>query len=434
MVSIIVPVYNAENVLGYCLNSIISQTYVNLEVLVINDGSTDNSLEICENYAKIDSRIKVINVKNGGVSKARNIGIENATGDYIQFVDSDDVIAQDMTENLVKSLETYTADIVFCGMKVIETDEEYTYGKVIDVFSSEKMGSECVIVADNFFKEFPGILFDTVILEGPCNRLYVANIIKNNGIFFPEDVSLGEDFLFNLQYYSLCEQFVFLSQSYYFYMQKAGDSLTKRYRADLLENKLNLLKAYKSFMDQKKSWTENGKVQFANYCVGYFISALKNLFHEECNMKESEKKKQISSIINHSMFRENIQIAGWIAEEWRWLSGCVRFSDVGTVYNNCVSMFEKKVEYQEDLQLQIEEEQTENVVQQEIINERPIRKPWWLKQILINICDFILKIHYIKFIELIRNSLKIRSIKKTVVKCILKLLGKSQGYDDFETL
>ena len=88
LVSIIIPVYNAEKYLGYCLNSVTSQTYRNLEIILINDGSSDCSLEICENYAAIDERISVISIKNSGVSTARNTGLDSAAGQYIQFVDS----------------------------------------------------------------------------------------------------------------------------------------------------------------------------------------------------------------------------------------------------------------------------------------------------------------------------------------------------------
>jgi len=105
LISIIVPVYNSSVFLHECLQSIISQTYTNLEILLVDDGSTDDSLEICKSYAEQDSRIKVFHKENGGVSSTRNFGLRVATGEYIGFVDSDDFISSEMFENLLAELE-----------------------------------------------------------------------------------------------------------------------------------------------------------------------------------------------------------------------------------------------------------------------------------------------------------------------------------------
>ena len=148
-VSVIVPVYNAERYLGYSINSILSQTYTGIEVILINDGSTDNSLKICNNYAHIDPRVKVIDIKNGGVGHARNIGIENASGYYLQFVDSDDVIAPDMIETFVHAIELYSKDIVFCGMKIVTLKDNNP--EDIKECTSEGIGRECVFDRDVFF-------------------------------------------------------------------------------------------------------------------------------------------------------------------------------------------------------------------------------------------------------------------------------------------
>ena len=117
LITIVVPVYNVEKYISDCLDSLISQTYKNIEIILVNDGSKDDSLIICQNYAAIDDRVKVLDVPNGGVSNARNCGIESATGEYIQFVDSDDVITENMTERLVDTMHIYEADMVVCGMR-----------------------------------------------------------------------------------------------------------------------------------------------------------------------------------------------------------------------------------------------------------------------------------------------------------------------------
>ena len=121
-VSIIVPIYNAEKYLGYCINSIVSQTYQNIEIILVNDGSMDDSLKICKNYAAIDKRIRILDIPNGGVSNARNSGLKEATGEYIQFVDADDTIDLNMTERMCELMEAYHSDLTICGFDMITLD------------------------------------------------------------------------------------------------------------------------------------------------------------------------------------------------------------------------------------------------------------------------------------------------------------------------
>ena len=121
LISVIIPVYKVEKYLDRCLESIVNQTYKNLEIILIDDGSPDNCPAICDEYAQKDSRIKVIHKANGGVSSARNKGIDVATGDYIGFVDSDDWIEPDMYETLIKNAEQYNSDISRCSYVISES-------------------------------------------------------------------------------------------------------------------------------------------------------------------------------------------------------------------------------------------------------------------------------------------------------------------------
>ena len=114
LISVIVPVYNVENYLKRCLDSIINQTYQNIEIILIDDGSTDNSGNLCEDYKKIDNRIKVVHKTNGGLSDARNTGIKKAKGKYITFVDSDDYVEYDYVEYLYNLIKKYDTNISFC--------------------------------------------------------------------------------------------------------------------------------------------------------------------------------------------------------------------------------------------------------------------------------------------------------------------------------
>ena len=119
LISIVVPIYNVEKYLEKCINSIIIQTYKNIEIILVNDGSTDSSGKICDIYLKIDKRIKVVHKKNGGLSDARNVGIENAKGKYIAFIDSDDFLDSDFIEILYNLIIEYNADVSCCKCNVI---------------------------------------------------------------------------------------------------------------------------------------------------------------------------------------------------------------------------------------------------------------------------------------------------------------------------
>lgn len=124
MISIIIPIYNAEKYLRECLDSVIHQTYQNLEIILVNDGSTDSSLQICEEYQAHDSRIKILSKENGGQMSAWIMGVKESSGEYIGFVDSDDFISQDMYEKLMNAQQKYNADIVMCGRSVFDRFEE----------------------------------------------------------------------------------------------------------------------------------------------------------------------------------------------------------------------------------------------------------------------------------------------------------------------
>ena len=117
LISIIIPAYNVEKYISKCLESIIKQTYSNIEIILVDDGSTDKTSEICDEYEKKDDRIKVIHTENRGVSEARNKGLENVKGNWITFVDSDDWIEEDFCEVLLKKIKDYDADIALCGYK-----------------------------------------------------------------------------------------------------------------------------------------------------------------------------------------------------------------------------------------------------------------------------------------------------------------------------
>ncbi len=184
LISVIVPIYNTEKYLKKCIDSIISQTYTNLQIILVNDGSPDNSIEICNEYAKKDARIVIVNKQNGGLSSARNAGLGVATGHYVVFVDSDDYIKEDALDKMMSIMDETQADIAYMSSYIVNEQYEIMYQKL--------RTKEEIRVFDN-----------TVLLEEMCNRKQGASVcgaIFKREIFDKhlfEENRLNEDYLFN---------------------------------------------------------------------------------------------------------------------------------------------------------------------------------------------------------------------------------------------
>ena len=187
LISIIIPIYNAEKYIDKCISSVIKQTYQNLEIILVDDGSTDFSRKIVDNYKKRDKRITVKHITNSGVSAARNIGLSIASGKYIGFVDSDDYIETTMIEELYNSIVNYNSDMAICNI----------------FFENENAILLKELHYDNIFlnrEEFIKAVFYVGCIRGyTCNKLYSTKIIKDKNIKFDEKASVLEDDIFNIQ-------------------------------------------------------------------------------------------------------------------------------------------------------------------------------------------------------------------------------------------
>lgn len=236
-VSVIVPIHNAEKTLSRCVESLLAQSYKNLEVILVNDGSTDGSLEICQSFVEIDSRVVIIDKKRSGVSSARNIGLTASTGDFVQFVDADDTIQPNMTEKLVKNIFETNADIVVCGYNRIS-------GKCINT----KQPKSAIYSDPLAFKDAFIELYKNALFNAPWNKLYRRDKIKT---LFDESISIGEDLLFNLAYFSICDKISVISDGLYNYNATSQNSLAGKYDDSLLATQITLNKKVQEFFENK---------------------------------------------------------------------------------------------------------------------------------------------------------------------------------------
>lgn len=217
LISVIIPVYNTEKYIKRCIESVLIQSYHKIEIIIVNDGSEDKSLEICEYFSKKDERIRIISQKNSGVSKARNIGIENAHGRYVCFIDADDYVSEDYISFLYDKILRFDADLATCSWSM-----ERKKGEWKDSLSKEEKCLNRTEGLINLFKK-------NGIKSGPVCKLYRTDILKKYHIKFNESIKMAEDKLFCYDYLFHCHRIYSSSAIKYFYTYNSESASNKKY-------------------------------------------------------------------------------------------------------------------------------------------------------------------------------------------------------------
>ena len=260
LVSIILPVYNAQNHIARCLESICAQSWQNIEVIVLNDGSKDQSLPVCEAFRAKDERIVLVDKANSGVSDTRNLGLKLASGKYVQFVDSDDYIDPDFTEHLVTAAEQNNADLVIAPYKMVipagATKPEQVLEKlednlgVMSVARPPEMREYGFLPAGIYDKD----TFALRLMDKPAsyfysvlwNKLYRRDLLTRNDIQFVSEMHWAEDLVFNLRYIQYAETFVSIGKAGYYYVQNPQSIChTQVHVSTVVQNKLQVFRYYK---------------------------------------------------------------------------------------------------------------------------------------------------------------------------------------------
>lgn len=217
LISIIMPIYMVEGYLPKCIESILKQTYSTFELLLIDDGSPDRCGQICDEYALQDARIKVFHKENGGVSEARNYGLDNAKGNYVAFVDSDDWFESDMLETLYNLLNTYNVDMSACGLQKEDEDGNI----LLQIRENDIEVRDQIKTVITLFKGDKHYR----CLAWPVGKLYKREIIEKKHIRFVKDIHYGEDRLFNFEYMKHCSVTVFSSLPKYHYLIRKNSAM-----------------------------------------------------------------------------------------------------------------------------------------------------------------------------------------------------------------
>ncbi|WP_416828188.1 glycosyltransferase family 2 protein [Ectobacillus polymachus] len=324
LVSIIIPVYNAELYLDNCIRSVLAQTYKNIEVILINDGSIDKSAEICDKYVNKYKNVKVIHQKNCGPSIARNMGISASKGQYIQFVDSDDSIEPNMTEKLINAMNKKN-NLVICGIKVINSK----LGNVIEEFSSPIDG---IFTSKEFVENF-GDFLKNGLINSPCNKLYDKKIIKNNSIQFNENLNMGEDLLFNIEYLNDCNNIAIIKDKLYNYIKFSNEkSLTVSYKPSFFETQQMLFQNIRNFLLSKENYSGNNKLFIEKNYSGNVVGCLVNLFHKDSGLTRINKKEQIKNIVFDDSVRRSIKYFKKNGFQQRIIGFLIKCKSINAIY------------------------------------------------------------------------------------------------------
>lgn len=292
LISIIIPVYNVEKYVKECVARIINQTYKNIEILLIDDGATDHSGKICDECAEKDTRIKVIHKENGGVSSARNLGLELAQGEYITFVDADDFVADDYLEQLYNKMQNSNADLVFCKYAffdegtIIQSKETFPEQIIVDKQDKNFINFICRFFTWNRKKN---------IMGSSCRVLYKKEAINKS--LFNTQLRIAEDLLFLVDVILNAHIVSFINKNLYFYRINNNSALHSSYKKDYLNNQLVLYRELKRLLKGLHSKKVNKTMERYGAILCYV------LFNNELNAKPINWRENVEKIRESELYR-----------------------------------------------------------------------------------------------------------------------------------
>lgn len=297
-ISTVICIYNSEATLKSCILSVLEQTVTDIEVILVDDGSTDNSIKICEAFEKIDSRVKVLHTNHEGPSAARNKGLDLATGEFVMFSDSDDFTEKNAYMEMLNAAKKHSSDLVICGFNV-------------DIINRKRLSSRKIFAKDQVFhtheevvKAFPELKAKTII--DPCwNKLFKRDIIEKNNIRMPVG-EVFEDIKFVLDYLKCSQSMCVLSDCYYHYVQHMG-SISKSYN----EAKLDCFKKrYVEICDYIGKHVDKSITEYLSlYYVKCIYSCIGDTLLPTAKVTAKERKALIKKEIGEFTFKRSAATA-----------------------------------------------------------------------------------------------------------------------------
>lgn len=288
-ISVIIPCYNVENYITKCINSVLEQSYENIEVVLIDDGSTDNTSNVLLKCIESRSNVIYVQNKNSGVSNARNTGLDKATGEYVMFLDSDDYISKNTISNMLKLMIKYNSDLVKCNIQkeyIIENKIE----KVKPIYSKVKN-----ILNKDFSKTIYKKILSTETMNSVCCSLFKTEIIKESKLKFREDIHNGEDAIFFMNYINRCNSFLYTPTAYYHYtIRNTGLTGTGLSMDKLWDSKLKFIDELKK---KEEEW-KLSKYKYVDMKIVYIVmSCIIRLYKKDKSVDYNYKREFLNKMI-----------------------------------------------------------------------------------------------------------------------------------------
>ncbi len=309
LLSIVIPAYNAENYIEHCINACIGQTYSNIEIIIIDDGSTDRTLDVCRKFEGMDSRIKVYTHANQGVSVTRNEGICHANGDYIMFCDADDYPEPELAEKYVQAIDEWnnsSVSLICCGMYF---DNEY---------NKNVKNKKCILEANYGFIEGEKYIISRVsastlawlkLFNFVTNKCYDLKVIKENNIVFDKLINIGEDLKFNLDYLDHCPGNIgVVNKCLYHYVKRCGESLSISYHASDLDDTKYIYKRFVNWISYQPEVTKENIMVVKGIYINDWVHRLTAIY-EACYFGKGKCKvrKKLSEELKSKEFQTTLK-------------------------------------------------------------------------------------------------------------------------------
>lgn len=299
--SVVIPVYNAQFYLENCIESILNQNFEDFELLLINDGSTDSTLDICQEYERKDKRIRVFNKTNSGVSDTRNYAINKIKGEYVLFIDSDDWIENNTFGSLFEVVDSNNPDLIIFGISIDVESEKNNINSILNYYkrSSWKTKKE---IQDNVYN-----LFEKALINSSCNKLYKSKILLNNNIRFKNSF-VAEDTEFNLDYLVHTKHVEVLDNCFYHYMKRIQNkSVTSIHYEDSFSRYVEVHKKMKNLFLINNKLDPDIEQILRNTMVSQYLSVIFKVFKSTNSSKNwIQKRKFLNSGINNALIKDTL--------------------------------------------------------------------------------------------------------------------------------
>lgn len=295
LLSIVIPVYNAEDVLSCSMNSLLNRTVKDFDIILVDDGSTDNSAKICDKYSNDNERVSVVHKTNGGLASSRNAGIKAARTEYIAFLDADDFFSETFVEDVLEIIKNYNPDCIYFGWQYV-TKEGIQPGKIADLTKN-------VILDKDYLHKviIPPMLNliddkDHFIDNFAWNKIYRTDLIKQYSVAFDENRRIWEDRVFVVEYLRYCDTFYCMDKAYYNYVQVAG-SLASKYYLNMFDIVLDSYNKYFKWFSGEYDFNTS----FANT---YYCHVIENVIYR--SLEQSDYTEEIHANIIRTLKNENV--------------------------------------------------------------------------------------------------------------------------------